>query len=171
MSNIRFAAASACLLRAAHAFGRRSFAVAMANPVAKFKTNKGTFEVELYMDQLPITCSNFIDLSKSGYYDGLTFHRVIKGFMTQFGCPFSKDPTSPRAGTGGPAGGTSFTLPDGSTVTRDGEGNIPDEFVGKISNDVGTISMAKCVPIVHAARVTLFPAARACRILEAAKFS
>ncbi|KAH8050008.1 peptidyl-prolyl cis-trans isomerase [Aureococcus anophagefferens] len=80
----------------AQAMGRRSRGFAMANPVAKFKTSKGEFDVELYMDQLPITCSNFVDLSKSGFYDGLTFHRVIKGFMCQFGCPNSIDPAPTR---------------------------------------------------------------------------
>jgi len=113
-----------------------------ANPTAKFKTSMGEFSAELYMDKLPITSSNFVDLAKSGYYDGLTFHRVIKGFMCQFGCPHSKDPNSPRAGTGGPSGGTSFTLPSGETVTRNGGGNIPDELVAEISNEVGTLSMA-----------------------------
>ncbi|KAL1496287.1 hypothetical protein AB1Y20_016250 [Prymnesium parvum] len=113
-----------------------------ANPTAKFTTSLGEFSAELYMDKLPITCSNFVDLAKSGYYDGLTFHRVIKGFMCQFGCPHSKDPNSPRAGTGGPSAGSSFTLPDGTTITRNGGGNIPDELVAEISNDVGTLSMA-----------------------------
>lgn len=113
-----------------------------ANPTAKFKTSMGEFSAELYMDQLPITCSNFVDLAKTGHYDGLTFHRVIKGFMCQFGCPFSKDPRSPRAGTGGPAGGTTFSLPDGTSVTRNGGGNIPDELIAEITNDVGTLSMA-----------------------------
>ena len=55
---------------------------------------------------MPITAGNFIKLAKSGFYDGLHFHRVIKGFMIQFGCPHSKDPNSPRAGTGGPPHGT-----------------------------------------------------------------
>ena len=116
--------------------------LAMANPVAKFKTSKGDFDVELFMDKMPITCSNFVDLSKTGFYDGLTFHRVIKNFMCQFGCPNSIDPMSPRAGTGGPPGGTAFSLPDGSTVTRDAGGNIPDELIGEMSNEPGTISMA-----------------------------
>eukprot|EP00635_Sarcinochrysidales_sp_CCMP3193_P008350 CAMPEP_0118914214 /NCGR_PEP_ID=MMETSP1166-20130328/14652_1 /TAXON_ID=1104430 /ORGANISM="Chrysoreinhardia sp, Strain CCMP3193" /LENGTH=206 /DNA_ID=CAMNT_0006853783 /DNA_START=50 /DNA_END=670 /DNA_ORIENTATION=+ len=128
--------------RVSQGMGRRTFVAALANPVARFKTTKGSFDVELFMDKLPITCSNFVDLSKTGFYDGLTFHRVIKGFMCQFGCPNSKDPNSPRAGTGGPDGGTSFALPDGSTVKRDGGGNIPDELVVPISNDPGTISMA-----------------------------
>jgi len=90
---------------------------------------------------VPITSSNFADLAKTGFYDGLTFHRVINNFMCQFGCPNSKDPASPRAGTGGPPAGSTFTTPDGTVITRQG-GNIPDELVGEISNEPGTISMA-----------------------------
>lgn len=116
--------------------------MATTNPIARFKTSKGNFDVELFMDKLPVTSSNFVDLSKTGYYDGLTFHRVIQGFMCQFGCPHSKDPNSPIAGTGGPAAGSSYSLPDGTTIKRDGGGNIPDELVAEISNGVGTISMA-----------------------------
>ena len=139
---LRYALLGVASLRSARAMGRRSRGFAMANPVAKFKTSKGEFDVELYMDQLPITCSNFVDLSKSGFYDGLTFHRVIPNFMCQFGCPNSANPQSPIAGTGGPPGNTEFALPDGSKVKRDGGGNIPDELVGELSNEVGTISMA-----------------------------
>ena len=62
--------------------------------------------------------------------------------MCQFGCPNSANPQSPIAGTGGPPGNTEFALPDGSKVKRDGGGNIPDELVGELSNEVGTISMA-----------------------------
>ena len=62
--------------------------------------------------------------------------------MLQFGCPFSKDPKSSRAGTGGPNGGTTYTTPDGKTITRDQGGNIPDEFTQRISNEPGTLSMA-----------------------------
>ncbi len=57
-------------------------------------------------------------------------------------CPNSANPQSPIAGTGGPPGNTQYTLPDGSVIQRDGGGNIPDELVGEISNEVGTISMA-----------------------------
>jgi len=113
----------------------------MSNPVATFKTSAGEFKAELFLDKMPITASNFIDLAKNGFYDGLTFHRVIKGFMLQFGCPHSKDPTSRRAGTGGPAGGGSFTAA-GKTITRDRGGNIPDELTQRISNEPGTLSMA-----------------------------
>ena len=130
--------------RLASSMTRRGLAVrgGMANPTATFKTNQGEFKVELFQDQLPITTSNFKDLATSGFYDGLTFHRVIKGFMCQFGCPNSANPQSPIAGTGGPPGNTEFALPDGSMMKRDGGGNIPDELLGEISNDVGTISMA-----------------------------
>ena len=108
---------------------------------ATFKTSKGDFKAELFVDKLPITGSNFADLAKTGFYDGLTFHRVIKGFMCQFGCPHSKDPRSPRAGTGGPVPGSTYTTPDGTTITRQG-GNIPDELIEPISNEPMTLSMA-----------------------------
>ena len=45
-------------------------------------------------DRVPITASNFIDLAQTGFYDGIHFHRVIPGFMDQFGCPYAKDPNS-----------------------------------------------------------------------------
>lgn len=99
----------------------------MANPTATFETSLGNFEVELFMDTMPVTAGNFVKLASKGYYDGLHFHRVIKDFMIQFGCPFSKDPNSPRAGTGGPP-----------------TGNIKDEFNenARFSNEPGTLSMA-----------------------------
>ncbi len=99
----------------------------MANPTATFETSLGNFTAEIYLDKMPVTAKNFLDLAKSGFYDGLHFHRVIKGFMIQFGCPHSKDPNSPRAGTGGPPHGT-----------------IQDEHppTAKLSNEPGTLSMA-----------------------------
>lgn len=99
----------------------------MANPTATLETSLGTIEVELFMDKMPITAGNFIRLAKEGFYDGLHFHRVIDNFMCQFGCPNSRDPNSPRAGTGNSPYGT-----------------IQDEHPAdaKISNDPGTLSMA-----------------------------
>ena len=99
----------------------------MANPIATFETTLGSFQVELFSDKMPVTAANFLDLAKAGFYDGLHFHRVIKGFMIQFGCPFSRDPNSSRAGTGGPP-----------------HGNIDDEFPPehKLSNEPLTLSMA-----------------------------
>ena len=97
----------------------------MPNPTATFDTSLGSFTAEIFLDQMPVTAKNFIDLAKSGFYDGLHFHRVINNFMIQFGCPYSKDPSDGRAGTGGPPHGT-----------------IQDEFAAKISNEPGTLSMA-----------------------------
>ena len=120
---------------------RRMAATASSNPVAVFDTSEGTFEAELFMDRMPITASNFVDLAKTGFYDGLHFHRVIDNFMLQFGCPNSKDAKSPRSGTGGPKGGTSYDC-NGETIQRDGGGNIPDELIDQTSNEPGTLSMA-----------------------------
>jgi len=99
----------------------------MANPTATLETSVGTFTVELFTDKMPVTAGNFVKLAKSGFYDGLHFHRVIDNFMLQFGCPYSKDPKSNRAGTG-----------DGP------DGPIKDEHPenAKLSNEVGTLSMA-----------------------------
>ena len=55
----------------------------------------GTIEAELYKDAAPITVDNFVKLASKGFYNGLTFHRIIKGFMIQGGCPKGN-------GTGGP---------------------------------------------------------------------
>jgi peptidyl-prolyl cis-trans isomerase B (cyclophilin B) len=54
---------------------------------AVMKTNKGTINLELFDADAPNTVKNFSDLAKKGYYDGLTFHRVIPSFMVQGGCP------------------------------------------------------------------------------------
>ena len=99
----------------------------MPNPFATFETSLGTFQAEIFLDKMPVTAKNFIDLAKAKFYDGLHFHRVIQGFMIQFGCPLSSDPNSSRAGTGGPPHGT-----------------IQDEFPpnAKLSNEVGTLAMA-----------------------------
>lgn len=57
--------------------------------------NGKEIEIELYPDVAPISCENFEKLVKEGFYNGLTFHRVISGFMIQGGCPHG-------TGTGGP---------------------------------------------------------------------
>ena len=62
---------------------------------ATFKTEQGDFVVELFADKVPNTVNNFVFLAQEKFYDGVTFHRVIKGFMAQGG-----DPTG--TGTGGP---------------------------------------------------------------------
>ena len=62
---------------------------------ANFDTDRGPVRVELYPDKAPLTVANFVNLAKRGFYDGLNFHRVIKDFMIQGGCPQG-------TGTGGP---------------------------------------------------------------------
>lgn len=62
---------------------------------AKINTEKGTMQVEFYHDDAPKTVENFITLSEKGFYDGLTFHRVIPDFVIQGGCPKG-------TGSGGP---------------------------------------------------------------------
>ena len=62
-----------------------SNSIFMANPTATLETSLGTITLELFTDVMPITAGNFIKLAKSGFYDGLHFHRVIKNFMVQFG--------------------------------------------------------------------------------------
>ncbi len=99
----------------------------MANPTATCETSLGTFTVELFTDLMPVTAGNWVNLAKGGFYNGLHFHRVISNFMIQFGCPFSKDADSPRAGSGnGP------------------DGNLQDEHPdnAKLSNEPGTLAMA-----------------------------
>jgi peptidyl-prolyl cis-trans isomerase B (cyclophilin B) len=91
---------------------------------AKIETSKGSMTLELFDDDAPGTVANFTKLAKSGYYDGLSFHRVIPNFVIQGGCPKGD-------GTGGPG----YT--------------IPCELTGKRQfHDRGVISMA------HAGRNT-----------------
>jgi cyclophilin family peptidyl-prolyl cis-trans isomerase len=67
------------------------------------KTNLGEIEVELFADKAPKTVENFTKLSKEGFYTGVKFHRVIKGFMIQSGDPLTKDDSQKNLwGTGGP---------------------------------------------------------------------
>lgn len=57
------------------------------NPLVKMETSKGNFIIELYPDIAPETVNNFLENVKAGNYDGLAFHRIMKGFMIQGGCP------------------------------------------------------------------------------------
>ncbi|MDP3732929.1 MAG: peptidylprolyl isomerase [Candidatus Daviesbacteria bacterium] len=78
----------------------------LKNKKAQVSTNKGMFELEIYADA-PMTASNFIFLAANGFYDGLNFHRVEKGFVIQGGDPLGN-------GTGGPG----YIFPN-EAVTRD----------------------------------------------------
>ena len=89
---------------------------------AEIKTNKGTFNLELFKDKAPLTVANFSNLANRGYYDNLSFHRVIDDFMIQGGCPLG-------TGTGGP--GYEFK----------------DEFHPELKHDKpGLLSMANAGP-------------------------
>lgn len=85
-------------------------------------TNKGDINLTLFAQKCPLTVANFLELTKKGYYDGLTFHRVIPDFMVQGGCPLG-------TGTGGP--GYKFA----------------DEFHADLKHDSGgVLSMANAGP-------------------------
>jgi peptidyl-prolyl cis-trans isomerase B (cyclophilin B) len=89
---------------------------------ATIKTNKGEISLKLFADLTPITVANFVNLAKRGFYNNLKFHRVIKDFMVQGGCPHG-------TGTGGP--GYQFQ----------------DEFVPELKHDKpGILSMANAGP-------------------------
>jgi peptidyl-prolyl cis-trans isomerase B (cyclophilin B) len=90
--------------------------------VATIQTGKGSIRIQLHDEKTPSTCTNFEKLVKDGFYDGLTFHRVIPDFMVQAGCPRGD-------GTGGP--GYTFE----------------DEFHPELKHDgPGVLSMANAGP-------------------------
>ncbi len=73
-----------------------------ANLIAIMKTDLGDIKLELFKADAPKTVDNFVKLSKSGFYNGVKFHRVIKDFMIQTGDPNSKDNDWTNDGLGGP---------------------------------------------------------------------
>ena len=87
--------------------------------------NGKKIKIELYPDIAPISCENFEKLVKQGFYDGLTFHRVIPGFMIQGGCPNG-------TGTGGPG------------WTIEGE-FLYNGFKNDLKHDRGVLSMARAM--------------------------
>jgi len=70
--------------------------------IAVMETEKGNIRLKLFAEQAPFTVANFVNLAERGFYDGLTFHRVINDFMIQFGCPYSRPGAKGTPGTGGP---------------------------------------------------------------------
>ncbi len=65
-------------------------------------TDVGKISIELFKEDAPNTVSNFVELVNKGFYDGLSFHRVIDGFMAQGGCPNTRKGSVGMPGTGGP---------------------------------------------------------------------
>ena len=100
----------------------------MTDRTATFYTTLGTFEIELFEEEMPVTTKNFIELVEKGFYENTMFHRVISGFMIQGGDPLSADDSKKQMwGTGGPGY------------------KIKDEF-GSVGNNKGTIAMANAGP-------------------------
>ncbi|MER2080288.1 MAG: peptidylprolyl isomerase [Ruminococcus sp.] len=96
----------------------------MKNPIVTIEMNNGkTIKAELYPEIAPNTVNNFISLVQKGFYDGLTFHRVIYGFMIQGGCPYG-------TGTGGP----------GYQIKGEFAGN---GFANNLAHEEGVLSMAR----------------------------
>lgn len=93
---------------------------------AIFHTEKGDFEAELFADKAPVTVNNFVFLARDGFYDGVTFHRVMTDFMAQTG-----DPTG--TGSGGP--GYRFNDEPGAlALPHDGPGILSMANAGPNTN-------------------------------------
>jgi peptidyl-prolyl cis-trans isomerase A (cyclophilin A) len=90
-----------------------------ANPKVLLKTSKGDITLELYADKAPVTVKNFLDYVDAKFYDGLIFHRVIKGFMIQ-------------------GGGLTADF-----STRESRSPIKNEAGNGLKNDRGTVAMAR----------------------------
>ncbi len=73
-----------------------------ANVEAVIRTDKGDIVVQFYPDVAPVTVASFLHLARTGFFNGVRFHRVVPGFVIQGGDPKSKDPNATDAGTGGP---------------------------------------------------------------------
>lgn len=98
----------------------------MANPIVTFEMENGDImKVELYPEIAPNTVNNFISLVQNGFYDGLIFHRVIRGFMIQGGCP---------DGTG--MGGPGYTIK--GEFSQNG-------FANDLRHTEGVLSMARAM--------------------------
>ena len=105
---------------------------------AKIETNRGTIELELFAEQAPKTVANFEKLAGDGFYDGLTFHRVIDNFMIQTGCPKG-------TGTGGP--GYTFEDEFNDDLLHDGPGVLSMANAGPNTN--GSQFFITHVPCPH----------------------
>ena len=92
---------------------------------ATIRTSKGDINLQLFADIAPVTVANFVNLSRNGFYDGLTFHRVIADFMVQGGCPNG-------SGTGGP--GYRFEDECSASARHDGPGVLSMANAGPGTN-------------------------------------
>ncbi len=95
---------------------------------AVMQTSKGSFTISLYGDKAPIATANFVALARCGFYDGITFHRVVAGFVIQAGDPQTKQKRGVfnELGTGGPGYGFAIETP--------GAGLSYDKYVVAMAN-------------------------------------
>lgn len=102
---------------------------------ATLSTSMGSIKIEFFSDEAPKTVENFMKLSKEGFYNGVKFHRVIKGFMIQAGDPTSKDDSKMSLwGTGGPG----YKFAD--------EINASGDLYTKVGYKKGIVAMANSGP-------------------------
>ena len=101
------------------ALASQALIAAAANPLVELKTSAGPIVLELYPEKAPQTVANFLEYVKSGFYDGLIFHRVIDGFMIQ-------------------GGGMNARMEEKATRPP-----VENEARNGLKNDVGTIAMAR----------------------------
>ena len=120
---------------------------------ATIETDKGNIELELNREAAPNTVDNFVKLSKDGFYDGTTFHRVVQDFVIQGGDPLSKDPNDKNIGSGGPGytfndeiNPKSLGLDDSKIEQLQSYGYTFNFLLKSIPHKVGTISMANSGP-------------------------
>ena len=111
-----------------------------AGHTATIHTNHGSFKVELFPSQAPITVNNFVFLAQEGFYDGVTFHRVIEGFMIQGG-----DPTG--AGAGGPGYQFQDEIVEG--LVFDAPGKLAMATAGAGTSTNGSQFFVTTVPTPH----------------------
>jgi peptidyl-prolyl cis-trans isomerase B (cyclophilin B) len=116
-----------------------------------FSTSRGPIHLRLHDDKTPVTVANFVNLARRGYYDGLTFHRVIADFMVQGGCPNGDGRGGPgyrfgdefdaslrhdkpgilsMANAGPGTNGSQFFITHGATPWLDGKHSVFGEVVG-----------------------------------------
>ena len=138
-----------------------------ARYTAKLTTNKGDINIELFASEAPITVNNFVFLSREDFYDGVIFHRVIKGFMIQTGDPrgngtggpgyrFQDEPVSrsytkgivAMANAGPDTNGSQFFIVHGDNV------NLPPSFTifGQVSTGLDTVDQIANAPVQPSAR-------------------
>jgi peptidyl-prolyl cis-trans isomerase B (cyclophilin B) len=122
-----------------------------------FTTNRGPIHLRLHEDKAPVTVANFVNLARRGYYDGLSFHRVLADFMIQGGCPEGSGRGGPgykfedefhaslrhdkpgvlsMANAGPRTNGSQFFITHGPTPWLDGKHSVFGEVVDAADMDV-----------------------------------